>query len=120
MKTLILLASLAPLFPAPAHAAPWVCPATNAGPDRGIYVYLNEDFRSANVRQRSFQGMKNVAQLGCRFDRRSQYIRCSEPRLRDAGYSVVLRRSGPGQIRGTVYAITFAGSRPVAQVVCRR
>lgn len=125
MKLLFALIALAPTL-ASAEPSFW-CKEVNAGIDHGYFVNFSSPIKSAEVSTQSIAGPQKLANLQCSYVSnlddhggvRDPLISCSEPNLRDAGYSLLLDNS-TGPITATLYSITIAGSKAVAQLSCGR
>lgn len=126
MKTLLSLVTLATLS-APAFAAPISCKSVNAGPDHGTYASFSSDRRQVEISRVTIRGSEVVARLEC-YDAvrrtpdlggRRTVTRCAEPVLRDAGYSLVLKRgSGATRYTAILNAVTISGEEKVANMNC--
>ncbi len=120
MKLVLALALLVPGF-AQASPAFW-CKEENSGIDHGMWVNFSSPIKSATISEQSIAGPRVLAELTCAYNAIPEdhtgnypYVTCSEPKLRDAGYSLVLDTAG-----ATVYQVTIAGSKAVAHLKCGR
>lgn len=112
-----------------AQGAEIICQDQNGGPDHGFSIRFSKNLTAALVESQSIAGPRIVAELVCqrphnhgpaRPDQIISLAHCSEPELRDAGYTVVLQTGGlVGTLRAFLSEVTFAGSDPVATLRCR-
>lgn len=125
MKLLLALAALAPLS-ASAEPSFW-CKDTKAGPDHGYYANFNASMQYVDISMQSIAGPQKLAELNCSYTAIPEgqaadgkpYLRCTEPKLRDAGYSLTLARSD-GKLVAKLFQVSFAGSENIATLVCGR
>jgi len=134
MKMLIVsLLALTVVSQAQAMPVPptYICNSTGQhSPDDGYSVIVSRDLKRAEVSMNSIAGPQRLAVLNCSQDAsrhsvgndvESLFLVCSEPQLRDAGYSVNLSEGGfAGLVTGRLYEVTFAGSKPVANLICQQ
>ena len=96
--------------------------------DNGYLVTFSKDMKKAAVERLTIKGAKIVATLVCttngnktpNYPDKMTVWNCTEPKLRDAGYSAVLKMGGFAGFRDvTLSEVTFRGSEVVAQLRCR-
>lgn len=117
MKTLITIALLFGSLPAFA-ANNFYCQQVPSGPDHGYQALFSNNLHRATISEQTIAGPRRVAILNC--SQRARTVSCYEPRLRDAGYSLSVQINSRGSSPASLFAITFAGSRRIANLVCRR
>jgi hypothetical protein len=110
-----------------AFASPITC--SDARDRFGFSVHFSANLSSAQVTQETSRGPKVLANLACTQPTETRPSRpgqdrilaaCFEPLIRDAGYSVILRvENGNGSTTSTLSQVTFAGSHPIAELVCQ-
>jgi hypothetical protein len=125
MKTLTLLL----LFAAtPAFAGDFLhCKENGSVIDNGYEALFNSAQTKAFISQQSTRGAQPLAKLNCEKQLSSPAVNemrvianCSEPLLRDAGYSLILAEgNNPDEISAKLYSITFAGEKLAANMTCR-
>ncbi len=106
------------------------CKEVNSGGDYGHEATFNKDMSKAYISEQTFAGPRSLAELACQKnptppggtgDARYIMATCSEPELRDAGYSfrVEAGENGMQPITGKLYSITIVGEKLVANMSCR-
>lgn len=126
MKTLLITFAFA--LSAAAAQAELRCQDINGGPDHGYAVLINKKVTKAKISETTIAGPRVLANLRCELTKeRAQYpdqiitfAHCSEPELRDAGYSLVIKTGGfAGLTTAELSQITLAGAEPITSLICR-
>lgn len=110
-----------------ASAAGISCKENGASIDNGYRVYFSNNVSLAVLQQETIAGPRTLATLECfRTDAHPSApdmayttLVCSEPNLRDAGYSLQVNQGGfAGLTTVTLGQITFTGATQIAELVC--
>jgi hypothetical protein len=118
MKTLIALGFLVSLSALAFVPKGIHCRDINGGGDQGYEALFNNRLDKVSISEQSIAGPRHVALLDC--STANTLVNCSEPVLRDAGYSFSMKPSDKGVMQAALYEITFAGSKKLADLVCQR
>lgn len=116
MKTLIALAFL---FTSTAHAfVPTAlhCKELHSGIDNGYEAIFNVQMTKVSISEQTIAGPRHLTLLNCGAE--DTLVNCSEPKLRDAGYSMSLVEADGMKI-AKLYEVTFGGAKHLADLACR-
>lgn len=115
------------LLTSASHAAQHQCRENGAGPDNGYIVSVSSNGGEATIQQETIAGPQTLATLTCvkprgnsrRTGSLAVILTCSEPQIRDGGYSLVITQGGvTGLTNATVYQETIMGAKTLAQLLC--
>lgn len=105
------------------------CDDNNGGPDNGYTIYISKMRNRADVQEITIAGAHTIATLSCSKpdhtsaagpDQITQILACSEPNIRDGGYSVSIETGGlAGLTTAHLSEVTIAGSNSIAQFICK-
>ncbi len=128
MKTLSLLFLVMVGIGSVANASALRCKEVDAGPDNGYQVSISTDGGRASVDEVTIAGVQQLATLQCVAskqkappccDRTYVLLTCSEPQVRDGGYSAVVTAGGlAGRMFLSLSKVTIAGSTQIANLLC--
>ena len=104
------------------------CKEVGTGPDNGYSVYVSKNRKRSIVEEVTLAGAKTLATLNCAKtneqpshpDAIYTVLTCSEPNIRDGGYSLQVKQGGfAGLTTATLSEITIAGANPIAELACQ-